>query len=113
MTTHEIILLCSSLQGVGRCIPLCLVLGFATVVPFGDLGTLTYRLKHAAACRSMLQHSKFFWGTVGACPQPIGWTTNPPEHGYTPGRTKQHTHSSFMAPPGCPCYNERLFAASC
>ena len=30
MTTHEMILLCSSLQGVGRCIPLCLLLGFAT-----------------------------------------------------------------------------------
>ena len=27
MTAHEMILLCSSLQGVGRCIPLCLVLG--------------------------------------------------------------------------------------
>ena len=30
MTTHKMILLCSSLQGVGRCSPLCLVLGFAT-----------------------------------------------------------------------------------
>ena len=29
MTTHEMLLLCSSLQGVGRCIPLCLLLGLA------------------------------------------------------------------------------------
>ena len=27
MTTHEMIMLCSSLPGVGRCIPLCFVLG--------------------------------------------------------------------------------------
>ena len=38
MTTHEMILLCSSLQGVRRCIPLCLVLGFATFVAFEKLG---------------------------------------------------------------------------
>ena len=31
MTTHEMTLLCSSLQGVGRCILLCLVPGFATL----------------------------------------------------------------------------------
>ena len=37
MTTHEMILLCSSLQGVGRCIPLCLVLGFATFAAFRKL----------------------------------------------------------------------------
>ena len=35
-TTHEMILLCPSLQAVGRCIPLCLVLGFATFVAFGN-----------------------------------------------------------------------------
>ena len=67
MTTHEMILLCSSLQGVGRCILLCLVLGFATFSASAWLPP-TYGLKHAAACRSMLQHSKFFLGTVGACP---------------------------------------------
>ena len=33
MITHEIILSCSSLQGVGTCIPLCQVLGFATFPP--------------------------------------------------------------------------------
>ena len=35
MTPHEMIPLCSSLQAVGRCISLCLVLGFAA---FGKLG---------------------------------------------------------------------------
>ena len=38
MTTHEMILLCSSLQGVGRCIPWCLVLGFAAFVAFVKFG---------------------------------------------------------------------------
>ena len=38
MTTHEMILLCSSLRGVGRCIPLCLVLGFATFSASGKFG---------------------------------------------------------------------------
>ena len=38
MTTHEMILSCPSLQGVGRCIPLSLVLGFATLVAFGKFG---------------------------------------------------------------------------
>ena len=38
MTTHEMILLCSSLPGVGTCIPLSLVLGFATFVAFRKLG---------------------------------------------------------------------------
>ena len=33
MTTHEMILLC--LQGVGRCILLCLLQGFAIFVFFG------------------------------------------------------------------------------
>ena len=50
MTTHEILLFCSSLKGVGRCIPLCLVLGFAPFVAFGKFWVLpTYSLKHAAA----------------------------------------------------------------
>ena len=50
MTTHEMILLCSSLQGVKRCIPLCLVLGFVTFVAFGKFWVPpTYGLKHAAA----------------------------------------------------------------
>ena len=38
MTTHEMILLCTSLQGVGRCIPLYLVLGFATFSASGNFG---------------------------------------------------------------------------
>ena len=38
MNTHEIILLCSSLQGGGRCILFCLVLGFATFAAFGKFG---------------------------------------------------------------------------
>ena len=38
MTTHEMILSCSSLQGVRRCIPLCLGLGFATFAVFGKFG---------------------------------------------------------------------------
>ena len=38
MINHEMILLCSSLQGVERCIPLCLILGFATFVAFGKFG---------------------------------------------------------------------------
>ena len=38
MTTHEMILLCSSLQIVGRCIPMCLVLGFATFSASGKFG---------------------------------------------------------------------------
>ena len=38
MTTHDMILSCSSLQGVRRCIPLCLVLVFATFAAFGKLG---------------------------------------------------------------------------
>ena len=35
MTAHEMTLLCSSLQGVKTCIPLCLALGFATFAAFG------------------------------------------------------------------------------
>ena len=38
MTTHEMILLCPSLQGVRACIPLCLILCFATFAAFGKLG---------------------------------------------------------------------------
>ena len=34
MTTHEMILLCPFLQCVRTCIPLCLVLGFATFAAF-------------------------------------------------------------------------------
>ena len=63
MTAHEMILLCSSLQGVRTCIPLCLNPSFATFAAFGKLGTLHLRLE---ACRSMSQHSKIFLGTVGA-----------------------------------------------
>ena len=58
MTTHEMVLLCSSLQGVGRCISLCLVLGFATFVAFGNFGyPPTSGLKNAAACRSTANFS--------------------------------------------------------
>ena len=63
MTTHEMILLSSSLQGVGRCIALCLVWGFATFFFLENLGTPHLRLE---ACCSMLRHRKFFLGTVGA-----------------------------------------------
>ena len=38
MTTHEMILPCSSLQGVRTCIPLCLVVDFATFAAFGKSG---------------------------------------------------------------------------
>ena len=44
MTTHEMILLCSSLCGIGRCIPLCLVLGFAT---FSASGKFCYPVSTA------------------------------------------------------------------
>ena len=59
MTTHEMILLCSSLQGVGTCISFCLVLGFASFAAFGK--PPTYGLKHAAACRSK---ANFSWGPL-------------------------------------------------
>ena len=58
MTTHEMILLCSSLPGVGRCIHLCLVLVFATFVPVGKFG---YPPPTAAACRST---ANFSWGLL-------------------------------------------------
>ena len=61
MTTYELLLLCSSLQGVRTCILLCLVLRFATFAAFGKLG-----YPPPAAC-SMPQHRKIFLGTVGAC----------------------------------------------
>ena len=38
MTAHEMILLWSPLQGVVICLPLCLVLGFASFAAFGKLG---------------------------------------------------------------------------
>ena len=38
MTTPEMILRCLSSPGVRTCIPLCLVLGFATFAAFGKLG---------------------------------------------------------------------------
>ena len=38
MSTHEGILLCSSLRSVGRCILLCFILGFATFVAVGKFG---------------------------------------------------------------------------
>ena len=67
MTTHEMKLLCSSLQGVGRCIPLCLVLGFATFAAFGKFGC-----PPPMAC-SMPQHAaaqEIFLGTVDAWIRP-------------------------------------------
>ena len=60
MTTHEMLLLCSSLQGVRRCIPLSLVLGFGTFSASGRKPP-TYGLKHAAACRSA---ANFSWGPL-------------------------------------------------
>ena len=38
MTAHDMILLCSSLQGVRTCIPLFLVLGLTTFAAVGRLG---------------------------------------------------------------------------
>ena len=49
MGVHEVILLCSPLQGVRRCILLCLVVGLA-IYFFGFWKVLlppTYGLKHA------------------------------------------------------------------
>ena len=63
MTTHEMILLCSSSQGVRTCIPLCLVLILPPLQPLENL--LTPHLWREACC-SMLQHSKFFLGTIDA-----------------------------------------------
>ena len=56
MTAHEMILLCSSLQGVRTCILLCLVLGFATFAAFGKL--------HYPPALGLKQHSKFFLGPL-------------------------------------------------
>ena len=55
MTTHEMMLPCSSLLGVRTCIRLCWVLGFATVSAFGKLGN-----PFPPTAWSMPQHSKFF-----------------------------------------------------
>ena len=66
MTTREMVLLCSSLQGVGRCIPLYLVLGFATFLASEKFWlSPTYGLKHAAA-------QQIFLGTIEACMCAIG-----------------------------------------
>ena len=65
MTTDEMIVLCSSLQAVGRCILLCLVLGFATFSASGKFGyPPTYGLLHTAACRST---ANFPWGPLVLC----------------------------------------------
>ena len=55
MTTHEMIMLCLYLQGVGSCIPLCLVLG---CLPTYGLSML----QHAAVCH---RTSNFSGGTGG------------------------------------------------
>ena len=48
MTTNEMILLCPSLQGVRRCIPLCLMSCFATFAAFWKIGSPPSNgLKHA------------------------------------------------------------------
>ena len=65
MTTHEMILLWSSLQGVRTCLFLCLVMGFATFAAFGKLGY------PPPAARTVPQHSKFFLGAVGAWTGPL------------------------------------------
>ena len=58
MTTLEMILLCPSLHGVRRCIPLCLMSRFATFAAFWKVGLPpTHGLKHAAACRSTANFS--------------------------------------------------------
>ena len=59
MTTHEMLLLCSSLKGVGTCIPLCLVLGFGTFVAFGKFGY------PSPTAWSMPQHAAARYSTVG------------------------------------------------
>ena len=68
MTSHEMILLCSSLQGVKRWIPLCLVVGFATFVALGSphlrLDTCRSMPQHAAACHST---ANFSWGPLVPC----------------------------------------------
>ena len=57
MTAHRMILLWSSLQGVGRCIPLCLGLGFTPFCSFWKMWVPpTYGLKHAAARHICLGH---------------------------------------------------------
>ena len=52
MTTHEMILLCPSLQGVRRCIPFVFDVPFCHLCSLWKIGlTPTNGLKHAAACR--------------------------------------------------------------
>ena len=71
MTTHETVLLCSSLQVVGRCISLC---WFWVLPPFQRLANLVTPHLQLEACRSMPHHSKFFLGSVGAssnCAWPV------------------------------------------
>ena len=59
MTTHEMILLCSSLQGVGTWV--------CHLCSFWRIGSPpTYGLNHAAACRSA---AHFSWGPVVPAPQ--------------------------------------------
>ena len=65
MTTHEMILLCSSLPGVGRCIPLCLVLGFCSF--WKNLGT-PYLGQHAAVQQIFLGDRWCLSTTISADP---------------------------------------------
>ena len=72
MGTHEMILLPSLLQGVGTCIPLCLVVGFPT---FAALENWVIE-----ACRTMPQHSKFLGTLVpGDQPMRVACKPQPPE----------------------------------
>ena len=66
MTAREMILLCSSLQGVRTCI---LCVWFWVLPPLQLLEHWVTPPPHLRleACRSMPQHSIFFWGAVGAC----------------------------------------------
>ena len=79
MATHEVILLCSSLQGVGRCFFLCFLLGFATFVAFGKFGYPHLRLE---ACCSMPQRSKFY------CLRQVHLAENLPRATHTQNRVE-------------------------
>ena len=58
VSIFEMILMCPSLQGVRRCIPLCLMSCFITFAAFWKFGLPpTNGLKHAAACRGTPQHA--------------------------------------------------------
>ena len=99
MTTHEMILLCPSLQGVRRCILLCLMLRFATFAAFWKIGPPPANgLKRTTAYHSMPQHSKFFWGTVGACLAPT--------HGVVSAESSpsQHHPAAFPLSTGAKSY---------